>query len=86
MPEYRAYAVGGDGHFSGYEPLECANDEEAIKKAKILPQRHGVELWSGPGLIRSIPKQSARAVTHEVIEGRMGSETRIADRNLIETK
>jgi hypothetical protein len=27
MPEYRAYAVGEDGHFSGYEPLVCANDE-----------------------------------------------------------
>ena len=71
MPEYRAYAVGDDGHFSGYEPLECANDEEAIKKARILSQRHGVELWSGPRLVGSIPKQSARAVTHEVIEGGM---------------
>ena len=71
MPEYRAYAVGDDGHFSGYEPLVCANDEEAIKKARILSQRHGVELWSGPRLVSSIPKQSARAVTHEVIEGRM---------------
>ena len=71
MPEYRAYMVGDGGHISGYEPLECANDEEAIKKARILSQRHGVELWSGPRLVSSIPKLSARAVTHEIIEGRM---------------
>jgi hypothetical protein len=71
MPEYRAYAVGDDGHFSGHVPLVCANDEEAIKKARILSQRHVVELWSGPRLVSSIPKQSAGAVTHEVIEGRM---------------
>jgi hypothetical protein len=71
MPDYRAYAVGDDGHFNGYEPLVCANDEEAITKAKILAQRHGVELWSGPGLLSSIPKQPARAVTHEIHKGRM---------------
>jgi hypothetical protein len=71
MPEYRAYTVGDDGRFNGFEPFVCANDEEAIKKAGILSQRHGVELWSGIRLISSIPKQSARAVTYEVIEGRM---------------
>ena len=49
----------------------CANDEEAITRAKILAQRHGVELWCGPMLISSIPKQPARAVTYEVHEGRM---------------
>ena len=56
MPEYRTYAVGDDGHFSGYEPLECANDEEAIKKARILLQRHGAELWSGPRLVKLDPQ------------------------------
>jgi hypothetical protein len=71
MPEYRAYAVGDDGHFNGYEPLVCANDEEAITKAKVLSRRHGVELWSGPRLVSSIPKQPAIAVTHEIHEGCM---------------
>jgi hypothetical protein len=55
MPEYRAYAVGDDGHFSGYEPLVCADDREAIAKAKIVFQGHGVELWSGPRLVGSMP-------------------------------
>lgn len=71
MPEYRAYGVGDDGHFSGCELLVCANDEEAITKAKVLSQRHGVELWSGPRLVISMAKQPARAFTHEIHEGRM---------------
>jgi hypothetical protein len=71
MPEYRAYAVGDDGHFKGYEPLVCANDEEAITRATILSQRHGVEVWNGPRLLSSIPKQPARGVTHEIHEGCM---------------
>jgi hypothetical protein len=32
--EYRAYLVGIDGHFVGYEPIVCADDAEAIEKAK----------------------------------------------------
>jgi hypothetical protein len=71
MPDYRAYTVGDDGHFNGYEPLVCANDEEAITKAKVLAQRHAVELWDGPRLVSSMPKQRARAVTHEIHEGCM---------------
>ena len=30
MPEYRAYMVGSEGSFVGYEPLICADDVEAI--------------------------------------------------------
>jgi hypothetical protein len=71
MPEYRAYAVGDDGHFSGYEPLVCANDEEAIAKATIFAQHHGVELWCGPRRVMAMPKQPAKAVTHEIREGCM---------------
>jgi hypothetical protein len=61
MSEDLAYTVGDDGHFNGYEPLVCANDEEAITKAKIFAQRQRVELWSGPRLISSIPKQPAES-------------------------
>jgi hypothetical protein len=68
MPEYRAYVVGDDGHFNGYEPLVCADDVEAITKAKVLSERCSVELWRGPRLVSSIPKQP---VTHEIHQGRM---------------
>jgi hypothetical protein len=51
MPEYRAYAVGLDGHFVGFEAMVCASDAEAIKKAKLLVGDRPIELWSGPRLI-----------------------------------
>ena len=36
MSEYRAYSVGRDGHFIGFEALVCADDAEAIEKASLL--------------------------------------------------
>jgi hypothetical protein len=51
MPEYRAYQVGLDGHFIGYEPLVCANDAEATEQVQHLVDGHDVELWSGPRLV-----------------------------------
>jgi hypothetical protein len=56
LAEYRAYTVGVDGHFVGFEPLTCADDAEAIERAKRLANGQDVELWSGPRLvIRIIP-------------------------------
>jgi hypothetical protein len=49
--EYRAYFVGADGHFAGYEPLLCADDGEAIEKATKLIAGRDIELWSGPRLV-----------------------------------
>ncbi len=51
MIEYRAYIVGDDGHFLGYEPLICADDSEAITKARCLVRDHDVELWNGTRLV-----------------------------------
>ena len=47
VTEYRAYVVGHDGHFIRRESLICADDAEAIAKAKRLVDDHDVELWSG---------------------------------------
>jgi hypothetical protein len=47
MAEYRAYAVGIDGHFVSFEALVCVDDVEAIDKAKCLIDGHNIELWSG---------------------------------------
>jgi hypothetical protein len=71
MPEYRAYMVGPEGNFVGYEPMICADEGEAIEKAKRLAGQYPIELWSGPMLVSSLPKQPARAVTHEIREGCM---------------
>jgi hypothetical protein len=51
MAEYKAYIVGQDGHFKDFEPLVCADDSEAIEKAKRLVDGHDVELWSGDRFI-----------------------------------
>jgi hypothetical protein len=51
MPEYRAFIVGGDGHFSGFEELVCDDDAKAIEKAKRLVDGHDVELWNGARLV-----------------------------------
>jgi hypothetical protein len=51
VAEYRAYTVGLDGHFNGFEPIVCAGDAEAIEKARRLVDGHDVELWSGDRLI-----------------------------------
>jgi hypothetical protein len=51
LEEYRAYVVGFDGHFIGFEALVCADDAEAIEKAKRLVDRYDIELWSGARLV-----------------------------------
>jgi hypothetical protein len=51
MAEYRAYTVGRDGHFTGFEPLICADDSEAIERATRLVDGHDIELWSGTRLV-----------------------------------
>jgi hypothetical protein len=51
MPEYRAFVVGTDEHFIGFEPLICRDDAEAITRAQRLVDGHDVELWSGERLV-----------------------------------
>jgi hypothetical protein len=43
--------VAQDGHFIGYEPLICADDAEAIEKARRLVSVNPVEFWSGTRLV-----------------------------------
>lgn len=49
--EYRAYSVGDDGHFIGFEPLICPGDSEAIAKARSIQTDHDIEVWSGDRLV-----------------------------------
>jgi hypothetical protein len=60
VAEYRAYAVGRDGHFIGFEPLICDDDSQAIEKAERLLDGHDIELWSGDRFVMRLlhkPKQ-----------------------------
>ena len=58
MAEYRAFTVGPEGHFSGFEPLICADDAEAIKKAKRLANEAPVELWCEARLVARLEPNS----------------------------
>jgi hypothetical protein len=63
MAEYRAYTVGDDGHFIGFEAFVCADDSKAIAQAKRLIDGRDVELWNGPRFViklESDPNSSFR--------------------------
>jgi hypothetical protein len=51
MADYRAYTVGLDGPFVGYQPLVCPDDAEATDKARRLVGGHDIELWCGTRLV-----------------------------------
>jgi hypothetical protein len=56
VAEYRAYTVGRDGHFNGIEPLNCADDAEAIEKAQRLVDGHDVKLWSSERFVTRLKR------------------------------
>jgi hypothetical protein len=60
--EYRAYFLGIDGHFNGYEPLICADDEAAIDRAKRLVNKYGIEIWSGARLVMCLSPEINKGV------------------------
>ena len=57
MLEYRIYYVGRDGRFSSAENIECADDQEAIHKAKQAVNGQGIELWEHSRLITRIQQR-----------------------------
>jgi len=60
MLEYRAYFVGSDGHFVGFEPLVCRDDAEAEAKALRFPCGHDIELWSGERFVLKLEAKKAQ--------------------------
>ena len=58
MAHYRAYAVRSDGNFDGYDSLTCADDDDAIGKAKRLADSSTIELWSGERFITRLEHKS----------------------------
>jgi hypothetical protein len=55
MPQYRIYTFRNDGHFSCVQRLECADEREAVKKARQLVNRQDGELWESDRLIARFP-------------------------------
>jgi hypothetical protein len=59
MPDYRIYTVGSDGRFIAVEDLECAHDQEAIKKATQAAKGSDIELREGERcVVRLLPAPS----------------------------
>jgi hypothetical protein len=72
MPDYRAYEVGSDGHFTGFRGFVCDNDRDAIIWAKQFSGDMPIELWSGVRLVIHVPPRAARnAISYVVQRGRL---------------
>jgi hypothetical protein len=71
MAEYRAFAVGKNGHFFGFEPIVCDTDEQAIETAKRLLHGLAIEVWSAERMVARLPTEETDAVSHEIRNGRM---------------
>jgi hypothetical protein len=68
MAEYRAYTVGDDGHFSGYEPLVCGDDAEAIELARRLFNGHDIELWCLERMVTRLAAITEKNVGYRTLE------------------
>ena len=60
MAEYRAYTLGRDDHFIGFEPLICADDAEAVDHAKRLVNGSDIELWTGDRLVARLETKTTK--------------------------
>ena len=78
MPEYRVYVVGSDGHFINAFELECADDTEAMERAKQLVNGHEIELCQRVRKITVLRRTSPGAMKSPALmwvkAGRVGSE------------
>ena len=45
--EYRAFAIGTDGHYIRPYPFVAKDDDAAIKYARQVADKHELEIWSG---------------------------------------
>jgi hypothetical protein len=47
MPHYRVYFLDPNGHSTGMQFIEGANDREAVRSARLLLDFQDIELWDG---------------------------------------
>ena len=55
MHQYRIYTFRDDGHFSCVQRIECADEREAVQKARQFVDRQAGELWESDRLIARFP-------------------------------
>jgi len=60
MAYYRLYLLDGPkGRFVGFEEIEAADDDEAVRHAEALPGSQARELWCGKRKVRSFAAKSS---------------------------
>ncbi len=61
MPSYRIYTVGSDTSLIAGQDIECADEEEAIKKAAQAAKDGDIELWDRARcVVRLLPAPSPK--------------------------
>jgi hypothetical protein len=58
MADYRAFTVGSDGHFVGFEPIVCDTDDQATEQAKQLLNGRDIEVWCAERLVVRLKPKS----------------------------
>ena len=58
MADYRAFTVGADGHFVGFEPIVCDTDEQAVERARHLLDGRTIEVWCAERLIAKLKPEN----------------------------
>jgi hypothetical protein len=61
VAEYRAFTIGADGHFVGFEPIVCDDDAQAIERAKRLLDGRDIEIWCGDRLVTRLQHPISRS-------------------------
>jgi hypothetical protein len=58
MAGYRAFTVGTDGHFVGFEPIVCDTDDQAVARAKHLLDGRAIEVWCAERLVAKLKPEN----------------------------
>jgi len=59
---YRLYLLDGPkGRFVGFEEIEAADDDEAVRMAEALPDGHARELWCGKRKVKNFAAKNVAA-------------------------
>jgi hypothetical protein len=58
VPNYQAYFVGADGHYTGSREINVNNDGAAITSAKKMLDGKDIEIWSGLRKIIRLPHRA----------------------------
>jgi hypothetical protein len=57
MHQYRLYTFRDDGHFSGVQRIECADERQAVKQARRHVDLQDGEVWERDRLIARFPER-----------------------------